>query len=1257
MGTKDRKIQIQEAITNFNHGSLFQNTIHFLKILGYESQKTCLLSPNSPQNFIETFDKRHKLDFQKALINNWLSVDFIFQLTEDEFKSQNELFRTNKFNPEEYQSYLFLVVELKVDHYSRGNLVAITREVNKIFQMPSMIFFKIGERITISIINRRPSKIDISRDVLEKVTLIKDINTLKPHRAHIEILFDLSFEEINRKHNVSNFLDLHHAWQKTLDSSELNKKFYKEISNWYFWSLKQVKFPADVEPKQEIRNPINVIRLITRLIFVWFLKEKGLVPDKLFNEKEMDKILNKIDKTGSTYYKAILQNLFFATLNIEMNKDKLNSRKFIERMGYHSQQHLMPAYRYERFFKNPDESLKLFENIPFLNGGLFENLDYEETMNGEYIIKRIDCFSDNLKNEIPLKVPDELFFGEERQVDLSKDYGDQKKRKETLKGIIHILNSYKFTVEENTPIEEEVALDPELLGKVFENLLASYNPETHTTARKQTGSFYTPREIVNYMVDESLIAYLENSLVEYYESQRTFSLVTPASQADVFGRRESLQMEMADKKVNLTEDQKNETNKRLRHLIAYNDLTHKFNEREVDVLIKAIDKVKILDPACGSGAFPMGMLQKLVYVLSKLDPNNEKWKQKQIEKLFEIEDSVIREKLVEDIEESFQNNELDYGRKLYLVENCIYGVDIQPIAVQIAKLRFFISLVIDQKIIPNQKNLGMRSLPNLETKFIAANTLIGLDKPSQIKIRNLEIEKLEKQLNKVRQQHFNASDRKEKQRLREQDEQLRLNIADLLIDDGWNDTAARQIAFWDPYNQNKSSEFFDPEWMFGIIEGFDVVISNPPYVRADNPLILVLRKKIINSKKFESLWEKWDLYVAFLERGFKLLSDNSVLEFIISDAYMHSKYSIKSQDFFLNQAKINRIDFCSNLKIFEAGIKNIIVEFQKAVGINNIPRRIKHFNSFGNFEILKSGRQKDIGNNLFKQDFQFKSDFHFTNCILWKEICYVSVGMVLNADEITAKGEFEKSDLISDKRDDIHSKKYIEAKWIEKYLLKITKYLEWNTKRVPYKVRRPTFQELYTPQKILMGGMTGAVIDEEKIVCNHSIIVSVLWKDLENVENKSIVSSIKKDFDKLGNLKIKRLELEYTSNEFSLKYLLSILNSKFGYYYLDSKRRSKLGFYPDDLKILPIKKLSELNQKAFIDIVDQIIFAKKNNLKSDILENKINLMIYKLYGLVYSEVKIIDPQFDMSEAEYNRLHFDFEDEISLEGDKQRKQIV
>jgi len=152
-------------------------------------------------------------------------------------------------------------------------------------------------------------------------------------------------------------------------------------------------------------------------------------------------------------------------------------------------------------------------------------------------------------------------------------------------------------------------------------------------------------------------------------------------------------------------------------LFTYTEKEHAFTGNETKILISAIDNCKILDPACGSGAFPMGVLHKFVYVLHKLDPQNAGWKERQISKARQIDDPAIREQSIANIESAFAGNELDYGRKLYLIENCIYGVDIQPIAVQIAKLRFFISLVVDQKKNAARKNLGILSLPNLENKI------------------------------------------------------------------------------------------------------------------------------------------------------------------------------------------------------------------------------------------------------------------------------------------------------------------------------------------------------------------------------------------------------------------------------------------------------------------------------------------------------------------------------------------------------------
>ena len=644
MNDIEYKQKISEALQRFKTGGLAQNARNLLNTLGYHSDLEMDIEPNTAKGFIAEFDLSDKMNRERAEIDDWMSIDLLFQLREEEITESDKIqipFDNRQIDNTRIESYLFFALKLRNSNYTRTQLSNITREINKLTPMPAMMLFLHGQTLTFSIIDRRLHKRDESRDVLEKVTLIKDIDCRDPHRAHIEILFDLALEQLHKTHGVHNFVELHRAWAKTLNIQELNKQFYRELSDWYFWAVDRVTFPADTEKDEEIRNATSLIRLTTRLIFVWFIKEKGLVQDTLFNKKEIDKILKSTAPQESTYYKAILQNLFFATLNTEMKSDNRKFRHRARQSGGRDQHYMVHSlYRYERYFKHPKEALDFFKNIPFLNGGLFECLDKPGKDNSKNIL-RVDGFSD--RNDNQLHVPNFLFFSDEQSVDLNAAYGTKGKQYK-VRGLIDILDRYKFTVAENTPIEEEVALDPELLGKVFENLLAAYNPETNTTARKQTGSFYTPREIVNYMTDESLIAYFKNA-------------------------------------IDGNTDRAIERN--LRHLIAYNDKPHRFSDIETEQLIKAIDDLKILDPACGSGEFPMGILRKLVFILGKLDPRNDQWRQRQIarvestiETAEKIDDSTVRENTIRDLEqeidninEAFERNELDYGRKLYLIEN------------------------------------------------------------------------------------------------------------------------------------------------------------------------------------------------------------------------------------------------------------------------------------------------------------------------------------------------------------------------------------------------------------------------------------------------------------------------------------------------------------------------------------------------------------------------------------------------------------
>ena len=900
-------------------------------------------------NLLRRFQLRTKIPFKRPNKSSGTTrnqIEIIFQVTSDEIASSEPTLFGDRFDVGNTESFMFFTVELKGKDYPRGKYAQFTREINKRIDMPIVVFFHVENRLTIAFVGRRQHERDPDRDVLERVTLIKDILLDKPHRAHIDILFELSLEECAKwmdTHNQpENFDGLLAAWLARLDTSELNKRFFNELANWYFWAVDQVTFPEDAGKDVEVRNATSVIRLLTRLIFVWFIKEKELVPDVLFNPRDLDGILNNLDSQKSTYYKAILQNLFFATLNQEMNTaQKPDNRKFRGERRQHY--NITSLYRYKDYFIGPDEALRQFEAIPFLNGGLFECLDAPSKEDPTRIL-RVDGFSDREDN--PLSVPNMLFFSEEQTVDLNAVYGT-KGRRYKVRGLIHILSSYKFTIAENTPIEEEVALDPELLGKVFENLLAAYNPETEATARKQTGSYYTPREIVNYMTDESLVAYLKNEIVVHSEAQNIFSVITPPSQLDFTKQADPVQTELGVEMVSLSDEQKSEIEQKLRELLAYNDKPHRFDEAETKVLIRAIDTLKILDPAVGSGAFPMGVLHRLVFILGKLDPGNEQWKQRQIARVEstvgraeEIDDSTIRESTIRDLEgeidninEAFERNELDYGRKLYLIENCIYGVDIQPIATQIAKLRFFISLIVDQQIDNSRDNRGVRPLPNLETKFVAANTLIGVNKPLQMAMGDTEIDQKEKKLEDVRRRHFTARTPKTKAKYRALDAQIRTEISKLLEErKGLSHDDADRIANWDPYSQNASADFFDSEWMFGVRDGFDVVIGNPPYLNVE----LVSRsQKDAYARIYKTFYKRYDVFGLFIEKSLMTLVPKGTVAYIVPSQVLNNLSYRKLRELILSNMWLKEVCYLGD-RVFKTANNDVCILFLQKPSIERV---------------------------------------------------------------------------------------------------------------------------------------------------------------------------------------------------------------------------------------------------------------------------------------------------------------------------------
>ena len=1067
------KQNIEKALNNFldDQQSLREASTTFLNTLGYHSGLVGSDEIDKPRyDRIKEAAKKTANPCERLRIEDWEPFSQILQVRDAEINAQltdeSPRFESKAIDTELRSSYMFIAMPLAGDTYTRTQLSNITRFMGMRILQPFMMIFRYSDVLSLAIINRRLNLRDTTKQVLEKVTLIKDINldSSKRKRAHIDILSELHLQLLIAHRDVTNFDTLHDAWEVILNTEALNKSFYRDLEEWYEWAASEgtCKFP-------DKENKMQVIRMITRLLFIWFLKEKNLVPSDIFEEEGARTYLNNFDFETSDYYQAILQNLFFATLNTPIKEREFrepNDTNDINTSttGQSSHPSANPdhrnsnKYRYTDLLRNEDPILEHLKKVPFVNGGLFDSLDSFKGQKAGG--KRVDCFTDWPPHRRKLHVPAKLFFEEE-------------------KGLYEIFTRYKFTVEENTPVEQEVALDPELLGQAFENLLGVYNPETEELARKETGSFYTRRHVVDYMVDEGLIAYF-------------LEKVTPGD-GDTNFLEERLRDDL------LAYDQLGEKDKSNDHMIY---------DSEIAPMIQAIDDLKILDPAVGSGAFPMGILNKLVLILRKLDPQNERWKQRQLSQAEKIEDPTSKESAQKAIKQVFSeaNQYNNYGRKLYLIQNSIYGVDIQPIAVTIAKLRFFISLVIEQQ--PNDKlnkNYGIRPLPNLETKLVAANTLIGLNElrqpDLQLLLENDRIQQLRQKIEDICAKYFSESNRQVKLEYIDDEEEYRERLAEALATHHakWCEreqnkiseqvaqipkekaqkqlreklqkiykvreakltagvAEAQRIANWKRYNQNDKADFFDSEWMFGIKEGFDITIGNPPYVRADaGGKNTELRQQIRNSKQYETLYEKWDLFIPFIERSYKLLKRGGFTTLIVSNAYCHAKYAQRSQEWFLKNSKILRLDFCGKVPLFgTVGVRNVIFLFQKTDGNENKPQRREHHPEFGEIRLLPTDEQRNLTHRTFFPEDATAQQFTIPTITL-DNICYITTGMEVQAHEKKAQGAFKLEDLVSDVKDNIHPRPFVEGKHLDRWLPVTHKYLEWETARAPALFRSAKF--------------------------------------------------------------------------------------------------------------------------------------------------------------------------------------------------------
>ncbi|MDY0388006.1 MAG: TaqI-like C-terminal specificity domain-containing protein [Methanolobus sp.] len=881
----------------------------------------------------------------------------------------------------------------------------------------------------------------------------------------------------------------------------VNKEFYKEISESFIKLVggtlgtgrnqkkydSKLKLPFIADHSQTSLE--FAVRLIGRIIFCWFLREKKSADGTSLMPKELVSL--EAISQHSDYYHAVLEPIFFEVLN-----QQIKSRK-------------------DPFYDEP------YSLIPYLNGGLFSphDDDFYKRKNGD--------LQSQFHNT--LIIPDEWFVE-----------------------LFQTLETYHFTIDENTSFDEELSIDPEMLGRIFENLLAEINPETGESARKSTGSYYTPRVIVDYMVDESLLLYLKQ-------------------------------------KTGIEED-------KLRLIISY-DLTDDdqctLEEDEKEKVINALEKIKILDPACGSGAFPIGALQKMVFILQQVDPEGHLWFKKQIQ----YTSPEIRRVL----EREFAHKNFDYIRKLGVIRENIYGIDIQPIATEISRLRCFLTLVVDERIDDSLDNRGIEPLPNLDFKFVTANSLMSLPKlqaQDELFDDNTQIEKLRE----LRDQYFTARDEERKDLMLAFSDLQSEMINDLIDKHSWTGVAkaelTRKLTDWKPF-KHKSTEWFDPEWMFGIKEGFDVVIANPPYVDSESMAKNSPEEREQYKEAFTTTKGNWDLFVPFIEKGVGLLRELGHLSYIIPNKLIAAKYAISLRELISSRTVCEVRDY-SRLPVFiEADVYPVTIVAMNSSPSPSIQSTFTTMGELENVRFKNKSSSASIKNHAYWDIFFYDvKTFELLMKILsYEKLKQVGISILGAA---TVSEAYRLKEVIKDSNSEKAVSKIINTGTINKY------QSLWGAQEMQYLKNKYLFP----------------VVSDDNLQAINATRLS------QAKSKKIIIAGMSKEIEAYYDINGEYLAGKSTSiilgQPETLWVILGILNSTlidfFINKYFNSLKMSG-GYINISKEILENIPLAVTRNDKLLQLVREMSVSPKVETKQ-----KIDELVYKLYELTEDEIKIVEEE-------------------------------
>lgn len=792
------------------------------------------------------------------------------------------------------------------------------------------------------------------------------------------------------------------------------------------------------------------------------------------------------------------------------------------------------------------------DSIPYLNGGLFQQ---------EEIDKVDSCF------------PEAMF-----------------------KSLFDFFDSYNFTIDENDPNDAEVGVDPEMLGKIFENLLED---------NKDKGAFYTPKEIVRYMCQESLIAYLQTGIEDEVTKKHIANFVKTYDATELGGASSELAMSI---------DQK-------------------------------LKDVKICDPAIGSGAFPMGLLRELYGC----------------RKAIEIFDA---------------DNAADIKR--HIIQNNIYGVDIEKGAVDIARLRFWLALIIDEK--------EPMPLPNLDFKIMQGNSLLesykgvdlnmtsrkiktGKDTKKTRGVLSLGFEEtdIQKIIQDLVKSYFSITDHTLRaQRRKEIDKYVKDYIKicaagnhDVLdsIDD--LEIPNDQFFLWHTY----FADVFEKG-------GFDIVIGNPPYIEAKK------LKYIASTLRqcFSVYSGTADLSIYFIEQGMNLLSENGILSYITTNKFFNTAYGKPVRKFLVNN-QINAIINFEQVEVFEdVLVSSVVINVRKSLPVDNNKFEYERFYQLDakQFRVWFAERIDNFGS--YSQEFLDDNEWSFVdvlklllkrkiekNCNYLSSVNGISIyrGVTTGYNPAYIISDEQKKQLISE--DDRNSK-------IIKNLLQGRNIRKWYYNESDENLLFiPWHFPLHNDSSISGASVNAELSFKEKFPTIYQHLLT--YKNALSLRNQEetgkryewyalqrCAASYYNEFEKaekiIWGLTANSWAFAYdnkqhflpsngyilTSTQIPIKYLLGWLNSKLMHYYFHYIGVMTAGgaytLKAATINALPFRRPKEYNSMG--EIVDAILLAKNNDKLSDTtsLENQIDFLVYHLYNLTYDEVLIVDPETPITREQY-----------------------